>query len=157
MRTRLPALVVAVVAMLAPLAVAAPAEASSPASWTCVRPKDAGKIRYRGQVKYTNNTGHRISINRVTIDDAYWIPNSGSARRIGLSLAGVLAFRNPIIDSNIFRDELTPEDWTGASAAFFWSEKWVRATTDDPLYVRIEMDSTAVGAGRCQAELVFWG
>jgi hypothetical protein len=162
MRTRLPALIVAVLAMLAPVAVVAviaePAAAASPVSWTCWRTKTYGKLRYRGQVEYSVTTQQRVSINRVTFDDAYWFPNSGAARRIGMTAAGLVAWREPLTPANIYRDAGTADGWTGASAVFHWPVKWVRATTDRPLYLRIDADSTAEGAGWCQApELAFWG
>src|SRR5215210_2924091 len=108
-RIRLSTVALAMLVMLAPLGVVAvlaePAHAASPTSWTCWRTKTYGKLRYRGEVHYTTTTQHRVSINRVTIQDAYWFPNAGGSSRIGLSAAGVVAFQNPLLPETLYRDE----------------------------------------------------
>jgi hypothetical protein len=158
LRTRLCALLGVAVIVLAPLAVSSPASAGSApesnvTSWSCSVSGGRGTVVYRGRVLYSNTTRHRISIDRVTVDSAYQTPPGGTARRVALWDVSVVVLQQL---PDVIRDGGTGPDWTGASATFFWPQKWVSAPTSNKVAVRVSSD-VAVGSAWCQRELYFWG
>jgi hypothetical protein len=156
---RFRAFVVVIVTLLASLAVARPAAASSApesntAAWTCTRIKSNGTLVYSGRVLYSNTTASRVSIDRVVFDKAMWTPKGSTARRVAFIQAGVLVYDG---HNTLIRDNIVADPWSGASAVFFWPQKWLWGTKSSPIIVVVDMDAAIDTAGYCQKPLYFWG